>query len=103
MQRTGALVDVIDALPGALRDLGLQVPHDVSVIGFDGISFGKFFHPTLASIVQPSRAMGRTAVQHLLGQFANGSEARNHVLPTRYRAGLSVGPAPMHESKTIST
>ena len=90
------------AVISALRNLGFQVPHDVSVIGFDGISFGKLFHPTLASVVQPSRAMGRAAVQHLLGQFANAGAARNQVLPTRFRAGLSAGPAPKHESKTVS-
>ena len=91
------------AVISALRNLGIQVPQDVSVIGFDGISFGKLFHPTLATVVQPSRAMGQTAVQHLLGQFATGSAARSHVLPTRFRAGQSAGPASKHKSKLIST
>lgn len=78
----------------ALRDLGLRVPEDVSVIGFDGISFGLHCHPTLATVVQPSRDMGRTAVQHLLERLNNNVTTEAYLLPTIFRNGGSLGPVP---------
>lgn len=37
----------------AITDMGLGVPNDVSVIGYDGIELGKFSNPKLTTIVQP--------------------------------------------------
>ena len=79
---------------GALRTLCVAVPEEVSVIGFDGISFGRLSHPSLATVVQPSHAMGQSAVQHLLGRLTGGATPSVLVLPTNYRPGTSAGPAP---------
>jgi LacI family transcriptional regulator len=46
----------------AARELGLGVPHDVSVIGFDGLSLSQFSSPPLTTIQTPLADMGRTAV-----------------------------------------
>ncbi len=78
----------------ALRAQNVVVPDEMSVIGFDGISFGLLSHPTLASVVQPSRAMGQAAVQQLLGRLTGDTTSKVQVLPTAYRPGASVGPAP---------
>ena len=37
----------------ALKDMGLRVPEDVSVFGFDGIDMGSYFLPRLTTIEQP--------------------------------------------------
>lgn len=79
---------------GALRRCGLNVPGDVSVIGFDGISAGTHLSPALATVVQPSRDMGRVAAQQLLGHL-NGQEApKTVILPHHLRLGESAGQAP---------
>lgn len=77
---------------GALRRLDISVPEEVSVVGFDGIAFGQLTHPSLATVVQPTRDMGQAAIQHLLGRLAGGSQPRVHLLPTVFRSGGSLGP-----------
>ena len=46
-----------------LRALGLQVPGDISVMGFDGIPVGALMAPVLASVVQPSERIGDVALR----------------------------------------
>src|SRR6201987_2073120 len=56
----------------ALQDLGLKVPYDVSVIGFDDIRGGAFNNRRLTTIRQPLSNMGRIAAQCVLNRL-NGS------------------------------
>jgi DNA-binding LacI/PurR family transcriptional regulator len=46
---------------GALVDAGVSVPDTMSVMGFDGLSFGNLLPPRLASICVPNREIGRQA------------------------------------------
>ena len=57
----------------ALQDIGLKVPGDVSVIGFDDIKVAAFNNPRLTTIRQPLSNMGRIAAQCVLNRL-NGSE-----------------------------
>ena len=50
----------------ACRDLGLGVPHDVSVIGFDDLASSRYLTPPLTTISQPMREIGIRAVKLLL-------------------------------------
>lgn len=50
----------------ALRDAGLRVPKDVSVLGFDDILSASTHHPPLTTIHQPLRGMGQVAATTLL-------------------------------------
>ena len=50
----------------ALKEAGLEVPEDVSVIGFDDVSEAKFHNPALTTIRQPLKQMGALGVEHLL-------------------------------------
>jgi LacI family transcriptional regulator len=67
----------------ALQDLGLSVPGDVSVIGFDDIKLAAFSNPRLTTIRQPMSNLGRIAAQCVLNQL-NGSE--------RFRKQITVEP-----------
>jgi len=51
----------------ALRDAGLRVPKDVSVLGFDDVLAASTNNPPLTTIHQPLRAMGQAAAITLLG------------------------------------
>ena len=50
----------------AIRGLGLRIPEDVSVVGFDGDPLGRLLSPTLATVRQPAREMGKVAMEMLL-------------------------------------
>ena len=59
----------------ALREAGLGVPEDISVIGFDDVHAAAFHNPALTTIRQPLYQMGKLAAQHLLSRIANGADA----------------------------
>ena len=48
------------------RNLGLSVPGDLSIIGFDGIKVGTMVEPTLATIVTDPKIMGSGAARSVL-------------------------------------
>ncbi len=58
----------------ALREAGLRVPQDASVVGFDDIQSAAFQNPGLTTVRQPLRKMGEVAAQMLL-QRVNGATA----------------------------
>jgi LacI family transcriptional regulator len=55
----------IGAIAAAL-DLGLTVPGDVSVAGFDDIDLASVFRPSLTTVHQPNYEMGRQAAEIIL-------------------------------------
>jgi LacI family transcriptional regulator len=56
----------------ALRTVGLRVPEDVAVTGFDDIPFAALSNPRLTTVAQPAAEMGRRAVGMLLGAIESG-------------------------------
>ena len=65
----------------ALKDMGKRVPEDVSVFGFDGIGMGKYFLPSLTTIVQPQEEIARKSVEVLLEMMTGGGSGRHVTLP----------------------
>src|SRR5579862_3555592 len=58
----------------ALREHGLRVPQDVSVIGFDDIPGAAFYTPSLTTVRQPLNRMGEVAAQSLLERIEGQKE-----------------------------
>ncbi|MGL5010048.1 MAG: substrate-binding domain-containing protein, partial [Paracoccaceae bacterium] len=50
----------------AARDLGLVVPTDLSVVGFDDITLANLIVPRLTTVQQPVGEMAETAVRTVL-------------------------------------
>lgn len=81
---------------GALRaaqELGLRVPQDLSITGFDDIDLSNATHPTLTTVRQPLQEMGRMAVT-LLMRILDGHDLQTlHVtLATELIVRESTGP-----------
>jgi LacI family transcriptional regulator len=55
----------------AVREAGLQIPKDMSVIGFDDIPQSSITYPKLSTVRQPLKEMGKVAVELLLEQINN--------------------------------
>ena len=64
----------------ALRELGLRVPDDISVVGFDGLDIGRVLDPPLTTVVADAAELGRIAFELLVAQLA-GKRPRSRVLP----------------------
>ena len=60
----------------ALREKGIKVPEDVSVIGFDNNVMGSIFYPKLTTISQPSYDMCSVAVRMII-KMLNKKELDN--------------------------
>jgi len=58
-------VSAIGAI-SAIREAGLRVPKDISVLGFDDILSAATHHPPLTTVHQPLRSMGQAAATTLL-------------------------------------
>lgn len=63
-----------------IKDNGLKVPEDISVIGFDGAAVVDIIRPRLTSMEQPIKEMGTMAVEMLLQKINNQQSLVNEVV-----------------------
>jgi LacI family transcriptional regulator len=81
----------------ALREAGLRVPEDVSVVGFDDIQSAAFLTPALTTVRQPLREMGEVAAEIVVRRIVSAATAPQRkvvtVAPELVVRG-STGPAP---------
>jgi LacI family transcriptional regulator, repressor for deo operon, udp, cdd, tsx, nupC, and nupG len=78
----------------ALFKMGLSVPDNVSVVGFDDQNLAEFYNPPLTTVNVPRHELGRRAAQELIDQLAGREVAREVVLPTRLVVRESTAPPP---------
>jgi DNA-binding LacI/PurR family transcriptional regulator len=84
----------------AFGELGIRVPEDIAVVGFDDLPEAMVIDPFLTVAIQPAFEMGRESVAMLLDRLANpGQPAQEVVLPVelviRRSSGDPVGAAPV--------
>lgn len=85
--------DVAIGIIKALLEEGLEVPGDISVVGFDGAGVDAHFSPRLTTVEVPLETIGSLGTQVLL-QRINGEQTEVHtVLPVSLRTGLSTAAA----------
>ncbi|WP_031013982.1 LacI family DNA-binding transcriptional regulator [Streptomyces sp. NRRL F-5727] len=77
----------------AARRLGLRVPEDLSVTGFDDMALATAVEPELTTVRLPAEEFGRRGMEALLAVLA-GEPARADVLPVELVPRGSTGPAP---------
>jgi LacI family transcriptional regulator len=80
----------------ALKDAGLLVPQDVSVVGFDDIQSAAYCTPSLTTVRQPLAEMGKRGAQILLERIANREMdfPSEIVMAPEFVIRESTGPAP---------
>ena len=77
------------------HSLGLDIPGDVSVVGFDNIPESALVEPPLTTIDQAIQEMGRQAVELLIDLIEGNTEGPQRItLPTRLVVRQSTGRAP---------
>jgi LacI family transcriptional regulator, galactose operon repressor len=78
----------------ALRDRGLRVPDDVSLVTFDDIPLLDLLDPPIAVISRLPAELGRRAAELLLTHLRDGDEARVVTTPTTFDPRGSIGSPP---------
>lgn len=66
----------------AARTLGLSIPDDLSVVGFDDLMFSHYLSPSLTTVQQPIASMAARAAEMLLTLCKGGAVPQSTVFPT---------------------
>jgi alanine racemase len=92
----------------AARDVGLRVPEDLSIVGFDDLDVAQHANPPLTTVHQPIRQKGEESARLLLRMISHPDANRpeHKVLDTRLiirgstaRVGRSVGRSPADDGR----
>jgi len=97
--RPTAIIAINDLLAiGAVRaaeDRGLQVPKDISFVGYDNILMSSYLVPRLTTVTKDALALGRKAFEVLLARIQNPDLPRQRFYgEARLIVRESTGPAP---------
>jgi LacI family transcriptional regulator, galactose operon repressor len=96
-RRASAVVLANDALAsGFMRvahQMGIRIPADLSIVGFDGLPEGERLWPALTSVAQPMRAMGAAACRRLFEVIESPGQVQTIEFPMRLVVRESTAPA----------
>lgn len=75
----------------AVKDLNMNVPDDISIIGYDGIEYTRYSVPRLATIQQDTSGLARKSVEDLLMRINyQNRTAKHEMIPFRVLTGESI-------------
>ncbi len=75
----------------AARDMGIRIPQDLSLVGFDNIEATEFVTPPLTTVHQPREAMGRAAMNMAL-DLLKEKTIKNRMLACKFIVRSSTSP-----------
>ena len=75
----------------AIRDRGLKIPEDISIVGYDNIVFGELTAPKLTTVHLPKSEIGVKAVE-LIVRMRSGEKSLSEKLPAKLIVRESTGP-----------
>jgi LacI family transcriptional regulator len=83
------------------HELGLRVPEDLSIVGFDDVPVAAAANPPLTTVAQPLHDLGAEALAMLL-KLLEGAAVPSHVqLPATLVVRASTGPAPRADTGRV--
>ena len=77
--------------------MGMKVPDDLSVVGFDGTAFANFIIPSLSTIRRQANEMSHLGAQKLIARINEGRDAARAyetMVSPQFVPRNSTGPAP---------
>jgi DNA-binding LacI/PurR family transcriptional regulator len=63
----------------AIRERGLKIPDDISIIGFDDMPWATLLNPPLTAVAQPTYELGQQAAELLLARLKDPTRRVSHV------------------------
>jgi LacI family xylobiose transport system transcriptional regulator len=87
----------------AAREIGLRVPADLSIVGFDDVDLARYTDPPLTTVHQPIRRKGEEAVRLLLsgGRHRDDGPSEQQRLATRLVVRSSTARAPRGREEVV--
>jgi len=77
----------------AIRKRGLDVPRDISVVGFDNLEMAKYYHPALTTVRQSTHQLGERSVCILLSLMNGEKNIEPEIIPSELIIRESTGSA----------
>ncbi len=75
----------------AIKDMGLRIPEDISVIGFDGLESSRYTVPRLATVHQNTDILARKGVEDILLRLNYSQPSSHEMIPYDFISGESLG------------
>ncbi len=73
----------------AIKDRGLKIPEDISVVGYDGIELTEYLVTKLTTIRQNREEIAKRSIEILIDKIENGGDAVHELIPFRLITGES--------------
>jgi LacI family transcriptional regulator len=81
------------------QKIGVKMPDDLSVVGFDGLPQGGLQWPALTTVAQPMREMGRVACRCLFEVIEDPGRQEKIEFPMELVVRESTGPGPFQKTR----
>jgi DNA-binding LacI/PurR family transcriptional regulator len=79
---------------GAIKEAGLKVPNDISVLGFDDMYWYSINQPSLTAIDQPAFEIGRTAAKRVVMRLENKKQPSPEIIKMKAKLIVRDSTAP---------
>lgn len=73
----------------AIKDRGLKIPEDISIVGYDGIELTEYLVTKLTTIRQNREEIAKRSIEILIDKIENGGDAIHELIPFRLITGES--------------